>query len=684
MLPYAPWIVWSLPLIIAFTHPITERISKKLRDFLAVASGFTAAIFAASMIPDVLSGYTVINGVYYKIPFDWIISKWIPVNGIEVTIGTLVDPLSVFMANVVAWVSSFILLYSLEYMHGDRGITRYWMLMNLFIGFMELLVLGDSLIALFFGWEGVGFASYTLIGYWYLDEKKYWIGPYPPTHAGMKAFITTRIGDVGLLVAILTIFIYSGTFNFMQLANNPSWAISLAREGILGIVFLLMLLGPIGKSAQFPLHEWLPEAMAGPTTVSALIHAATMVKAGVYFLARFTLILYSIFYLSHGLDILSKAIENFYIAVVFVGAFTAFLAASQGMVADQIKKVLAYSTVSQLGYMFAAFGVTGLLIQHQEVFAEAYMTGLYHLLSHALFKSLLFLAAGAIGHSIETYMLHDMGGLKKYMPKTYLVMLIGGLGLAGIPPFNGFWSKDSILHVALTEGYFPVYLVLAITAILTVFYTFRMIGLAFYGKESKHVKHLIEEGHKPHDPGKYMLTALYALALGTIFSGFFLPGIGQFFKPEFLSLGLSPETILKVVIFNYIPFYLTTLVNPMMLVTGLIIFLGIMPSYYVYIKCKYDPVKIVGEGLLKKTWIFLYNRWYINKFYYLVFVDGTKKIASNIFRYIECNGGGNLLKGMYMSFSNKVRKIQTGYLRINMSYMALAVFLIILTYLLLG
>ena len=683
MLPYAPWIVWALPIIIAFTHPITERISHRLRDFIAVAAGFISAIFAASMIPDIIAGSIYLDGVYHDIPFDWILARWIPVDGIEVTVGVIVDSLSVFMANVVAWISSFILLYSVEYMHGDRGITRYWMLMNLFVGFMELLVLGDSLITMFFGWEGVGFASYTLIGYWYTDEKKYWIGPYSPSHAGMKAFITTRIGDVGLMTAMLIIFIYSGTFNLIELANNIGWAVNLARDGLLTVTLLLMLLGPIGKSAQFPLHEWLPEAMAGPTTVSALIHAATMVKAGVYFLARFTLVLYNVAHMADGLGPLLNSIQEFYIAVTFIGAFTAFLAASQGMVADQIKKVLAYSTVSQLGYMFTAFGVTGLLIHRQEAFAEAYMTGLYHLLSHALFKALLFLSAGAIGHAIESYMLKDMGGLRKYMPKTYLLMLIGAFGLSGIPPFNGFWSKDAILHVAFSEGYIIVYIVLAATAIITVFYTFRMIGLAFFGEESEHVKHLIHEGRKPHDPGIYMLASLYFLAGGTILSGFLIPNIGLFFSRDFEYLGISMEILSEIPAFT-MNFFTTTLLSPLFIVAIGIIVVGLYPSYRIYIKNVVSPVEVVGEGLLKKIWIFLYNRWYINTAYYKIFVDGTQWIADSIFSYIECNGGGDLLKNLYISLSNVVRRVQTGYLRVNMGYMGLAIVFIILYYLVMG
>ncbi len=680
MLPYAPWIVWILPLVMALTHFIWEKISHKLRDAIAVLTGFVSAVFAASMIPDVLNGYVIVEGVKYSIPFDWKILSWIPAPGISISMGVLVDPLSIFMANVVAWISSFIFLYSIEYLHGDRGITRYWVLVNFFMGVMELLVLSDNLLAMFFGWEGVGFASYALIGYWYEDQKKYWLGPYSPSHCGMKAFITTRIGDVGLMAAIIIIFVYSGTFNFVDLASNGSWVLSMARDGILTLVLLMLFLGPIGKSAQFPLHVWLPEAMAGPTTVSALIHAATMVKAGVYFVARFTLVLY-IIYTQLG-NVVLPSFHTFFLTVAWIGAFTAFLAASMGMVSNQIKKVLAYSTVSQLGYMFAIIGVAGLLMGHAEAFIDSYMAGISHLLSHALFKALLFLSAGAIGHAIESYMFEDMGGLKKYMPQTFIVMLIGGLALSGVPPFNGFWSKDAILHALSAEHILYIYIILAVTAVLTVFYTFRMIGLAFYGGESHHVKHLIEEGHKPHDPGIYMKTSLWALAIGALFSGFFIPGLSQFFTPSFTWLGISREVFTRMPIFNYLPFYVTTLTSSTFLTSIVIIIVGFTFAWGFYIDGKWDPVSFIENNtILRGIWTFLFNRWYINAFYYAFFVNGTVFVSKLLFGTIETNGGGNALKQGYSKFAHYFRRLQTGYLRANMSYIVLGLAFILLLYL---
>jgi NADH-quinone oxidoreductase subunit L len=679
MLPYAPWIVWAFPLVMAFTHFIWERISHKLRDFMAVATGFVSAIFAASMIPDVLNGYVVVGGTRYDIPFDWVVFKWIPVAGYEVELGVLVDPLSVFMANVVAWISSFILLYSVEYLHGDRGITRYWMLVNFFIGVMQLLVLSDNLLIMFFGWEGVGFASYALIGYWYSDEKKYWIGPYSPSHCGMKAFITTRVGDVGLLISLILIFIYGGTLNFMELASSGNWILSLSRDGILTLSLILMFLGPIGKSAQFPLHVWLPEAMAGPTTVSALIHAATMVKAGVYFIARFVLVLFSTYHIVG--EVIWPSLNIFFLTVAWIGAFTAFLAASMGMVSDQIKKVLAYSTVSQLGYMFAILGVSGLLIHHSSAFIESYLSGIYHLFSHAIFKALLFLSAGAIGHAIESYMLKDMGGLKRYMPKTFMVMVVGAAALSGIPPFNGFWSKDAILHSLYVEGVWGIMVVLVITAILTVFYTFRMVGMAFYGSESKHVRHLVEEGHKPHDPGLYMSISLWVLAFGALVSGFFLPNISGLFIRSFEYLGIGHEVIEEVPLFDYTQFIVGTISSPTFLISLGIVIIGLYSSWGFYIAGRWDPVAVIRDnGLLRGIWTFLYNRWYINALYYKVFVGGVWLASNLIFNVIEANGGGEVIKKGYSIFSSGVRRIQTGYLRLNMVYIALGLILFLLLF----
>ena len=672
MLPYAPWLVWAVPLVAAFLHPVLERISHRLRDFIAVFASFLSAVFAASMIPDVLRGYVVVDGVRIEIPADFRVADWIVMPGRSISVGVLVDPLSVFMANVVGWIGFLIMVYSVEFMHGDESITRYWMLMDFFIGSMQLLVMADNLLVMFFGWEGVGFASYALIGYYYKDEEKYWIGPYPPSHCGMKAFVVTRAGDIGLLASIVIIYLTAGTVNFLDLAHDVSWAADLARSGLLTATLLLMFLGPIGKSAQFPLHVWLPEAMAGPTTVSALIHAATMVKAGVYLVARITPILFVVY--SRLGELVEPSLHTFFLTVAWIGAFTAFLAASMGMVADQIKKVLAYSTISQLGYMMAAIGGAGLSMHEPHFFVENYMAGIMHLYSHAVFKALLFLAAGSVGHAIGSYMLKDAGGLKKYLPRTYFVMLVGLLALSGVPPFNGFFSKDSILHAMLASGHTWLMALLAVTAVMTVFYSFRLLGLIFFGELKVHHGH----GHEHlHDPGPYMMYPLYILAAGSICGVVLMPSLHRLFEPTFHAIGIhhghgqAGVTLAEMVV--------SAFASPMIGLTAAIIVAGLYPAYKMYISYEVDYEALVERSpVLRAFWRFLYNRWYINAAYYKVFVDGFLALSEGIFRYIECNGAGPFLQRLYAAFCDAVRRVQTGYLRVNVIYIVAGLLMLVL------
>src|SRR5690349_13569662 len=409
-----PWLIWATPLAGALLTPAFAKIHNRLRDYGAVAFTLIAAVLAT------LTTFTVAQGDYQV--------KWISSSIFNVNAGVLVDPLSMFLVNIVAWISFLIMVYSLQYMKGKFGLTRYWFFMNLFIGNMLLLVLADNLLLMFFGWEGVGLCSYALIGHFYHDEPEHWVGvpgdsalgvpeAFPPSHAGMKAFIMTRIGDIALLVAIFLIFATAGTFNYGELAaklGQPgSWASVLSGLGLLLPTALLFFGGPIGKSAQFPLQEWLPDAMAGPTSVSALIHAATMVKAGVFLIGRMG----PVFFIA-----LSQfnQVPQFFEVIAWIGAFTALLAASQAAVAREIKKVLAYSTVSQIGYMMLALGVAGLSAN----FLSGYTAGIFHLLSHAVFKASLFLAAGWVLHVAESRFMDEMGGLAKAMRLTSASMLL--------------------------------------------------------------------------------------------------------------------------------------------------------------------------------------------------------------------------------------------------------------------
>ena len=387
----------------------------------------------------------------------------------------MIDPLSIVLANVVAVISFIIMVYCVGYMKDDPAQTRFWMWMNGFIGSMLLLVLSSNLLFLFVGWKLVGFCSYGLIGFYYQDQRQYWIGgPAPtafvtPSQAGLKALVVTGLGDMLMLGGILLMYFYAGTFNFLELyATAPVWLPSMAESpGMVVLVSLLLLAGPLGKSAQFPFHEWLPEAMAGPGPVSALIHAATMVKSGVYLVAR----LVPLFYYGHWVAGIDEAGWFFHVTA-WVGAFTAFLAATQGLVALELKKVLAYSTVSQIGYMMLGLGLAGLA---PGLLLDGYTAGIFHLVSHALFKACLFLCAGTVIHAAHSIYVTDMGGARAYLPLTWAFTLVAALSLMGLPPFPGFWSKDAVLLVAF-DASLPLFVVALITATITAFYTVRFFG----------------------------------------------------------------------------------------------------------------------------------------------------------------------------------------------------------------
>src|SRR5262245_40640895 len=392
------WLVWMLPFIGAAAIAGITRFGHKIRDYFAVGFSLASSISAATLLPFAISGSG--SEIHSQIP-------WISTLGLDA--GILADPLSIIMANLVAWISFLIFVYSLGYMHGDRDLTRFWFFMLFFIGSMQLIVLSDNLLMVFFGWEGVGLASYALIGFWYFDRKKDYVGREgeraggipmwaSPTHAGMKAFLMTRAGDTMMLAGMFLIFIYAGTFGFKELVADQSWAIEMSSQNLLVPAAILLFGGAVGKSAQLPLNEWLLEAMTGPTSVSALIHAATMVKAGVFLVGRIG----PLFFALAAFDM-----AQFFEVVAWVGAITAFLLATQALVNPEIKKVLAYSTGSQIGYMMMGFGIAGLSTQ----FAEGYTAGFYQLISHAVFKASLFMGAGALLHVVASRFLPDMGGM---------------------------------------------------------------------------------------------------------------------------------------------------------------------------------------------------------------------------------------------------------------------------------
>src|ERR671913_725804 len=504
------WLVWLLPFVGAAIIAAVARAGHHARDYTAVGFALASAISAATLIPLALQGAEVHSQI-----------TWISSLGLKA--GVLADPLAIIVANLVAWISFLIMVYSTGYMHGDKDLTRYWFFMLFFIGSMQLIVLSDNLLMVFFGWEGVGLASYALIGFWYHDRKKDYVGREgeraagiplwaSPSHSGMKAFLMTRAGDTMMLAGMFLIFAYAGTFGFRELIENQEWANQMAQQNLLVPAAVLLFGGAVGKSAQFPLNEWLLEAMTGPTSVSALIHAATMVKAGVFLVARIGPLFFAL---------AAFGMTQFFEVVAWVGAITAFLLATQALVNPEIKKVLAYSTGSQIGYMMMALGIAGLSLN----FVDGYTAGFFHLMSHAMFKASLFMGAGALLHGVGSRFMSDMGGLKTQMKKTYVFMLLASLSLAGAPLFtSGFWSKDAIFASVLESGYtfsLPLFIIAAVVAVMTAFYTFRMIGMAFFGKKSRHIEEMEHRGHHVHEAGAkmwvpYAILAIASIAIGVI------------------------------------------------------------------------------------------------------------------------------------------------------------------------
>jgi len=608
-----PWLIWTAPLAGALLTPVFAKIHYALRNYAAVAFTLVSAIFAT------LTAFTVAQRDYQV---AWISSSIFSVNA-----GVLVDPLTMFLANIVAWISFLIMVYSLQYMKGEFGLTRYWFFMNLFIGNMLLLVLADNLLLMFFGWEGVGLCSYALIGHFYHDEPEHWVGvpgdkalgmpqAYPPSHAGMKAFIMTRIGDIALLIAILLIFATAGTFNYLELGaklGQPgNWASTLSGLGLLLPTALLFFGGPIGKSAQFPLQEWLPDAMAGPSSVSALIHAATMVKAGVFLVGRMG----PIFYIALlGVN----QVTPFFGTIAWIGAFTAFLAATQATVAREIKKVLAYSTVSQIGYMMMALGIAGLSAD----FIAGYSAGLLQLMSHAIFKASLFLAAGWVIHATETRFMDQMGGLAKAMRLTSVSMLLAGLSLIGIPPFSGFWTKDSILSSAFQSSQFVFYGIGLVTVLLTAFYTTRMLGITFAGKSSAHVDELAEEGKPVHEAGLIMLVPYLLLAIASLGLGVFYP---FYSGPLTAYIALSLPPVLSGGSFPGLSITELLLYGVSIAMAGV----GLALGYVRYFRRPY-----VVPPKISRLQAFLWHRWYIDAINYRVFVGGLTNASRGLYRYVE-------------------------------------------------
>tara|TARA_B100000945_G_scaffold265255_1_gene224593 strand:+ start:1242 stop:3152 length:1911 start_codon:yes stop_codon:yes gene_type:complete len=575
----------------------------------------------------ILSIVLFYNGIFHGEYGNYLIYQWIASGNFIVNWSVNIDPLSSIMLVVVSVVSALVHIYSIGYMEHDPNKPRFMSYLSLFTFSMLALVVSDNFLQLFFGWEGVGLCSYLLIGFWYKKESA--------NKAAIKAFIVNRVGDFGFAIAIFLIFMFFGTLNYNEVFNLiPEFSQKEINflgfnSNLITLVCLFLFIGAMGKSAQFLLHTWLPDAMEGPTPVSALIHAATMVTAGVFLVVRCS----PIFEYS----------ETALAFVAIIGMITAFFAASVAIVQNDIKRIIAYSTCSQLGYMFFAAGI------------GAYHVAIFHLFTHAFFKALLFLGSGSVIHSLNDEQdIRNMGGLWKKMPFTWFAMIIGTLALTGFPFLSGYYSKDAIIEFAYLKGTNIGYLAAAvgiITAFLTAIYSWRLIFKTFHGKFNN--KNLSRS--EIHDSGVIIIFPLAILVLGSIFAGFVFKDflIGH----NYIDFWNDSILILHQFDHSGIPTWL-------LYMTPILVCLAIPFSYYLYIKNDkiLEKIKIKNELFYN----FLLNKWYFDELYDLVFVKPIKAIGSFLWKSGDIKTidrfGPDGISKIIKIISNKSTKFQSGYI----------------------
>ncbi len=611
-------IFWLIPLIPALSTLILVLFGQKLpKKYVSFQACF--AVFA-SFIISAISFVGLLQTSHEQYPIIKSLFSWIHAGNFRADLSFQLDPLSSIMTLVVTGVGFLIHVYSVGYMAEDRGYTRYFTYLNLFTFAMLILVLASNLVLMFVGWEGVGLCSYLLIGFWF--EK------HSAANAGKKAFIVNRIGDAAFILGIFFIFINIGSGEFSVI--NEAIGGGLISQSLATLIAILLFVGATGKSAQIPLYIWLPDAMEGPTPVSALIHAATMVTAGVYMVSR--------------MNVLFTFSEAAGSIVAIVGALTAVFAATMALTQNDIKRVLAYSTISQIGYMFIGCGV------------GAYAAGMFHLYTHAFFKSLLFLAAGSVMHALSGELnMQKMGGLRKYLPLTYPTFLIGAIAIAGIPFLSGFFSKDAILTSAYAKGQYFVWALGLFGAVLTAFYMFRLIFLTFFGNERlepEAKKHL-------HESPPVMTYPLVILAFFSIVAGYVgLPVVvgknadffGRFLEPVIhkaheahLSLGME---------------WMLILISVAVAVTGIYI------AWILYIRNPRIPHNLVAR--FPRLYKLLFNKYYVDELYNTLFVNSTIKGSEMVYDHFDLKVIDGALNGSAKAtnfFGKILSYIQTGLIK---------------------
>jgi NADH-quinone oxidoreductase subunit L len=653
------WLVPVLPLVGVVINGIFGRWTRDHAHLLGVGTTGLSFLIALGIFLQTLGGRTL----------NWDVYSWVAVGEFHATVGFQIDPLSGVMMLVVTFVGFLIHVYSIGYMHGDPGYARFFTYLNLFMTSMLILVLANNYLLMFMGWEGVGLCSYLLIGFWY--QKK------SASDAGKKAFVVNRIGDAGFLLGLFLIWRTFGSLHYADIFTVvPDIHEILTRPSILGLslitwITLLLFIGATGKSAQLPLYVWLPDAMEGPTPVSALIHAATMVTAGVYMVAR-----------SHALFSAAPFTMD---VVAAVGALTALFAATIALVQTDIKRVVAYSTISQLGYMFLGAGV------------GAYATAIFHLATHAFFKALLFLGCGSVIHSLQGEQdVRKMGGLRKQMPVTAYTFLLGALANAGVFPLAGFWSKDQILHAAIAAGRPDLWALGAVGAFCTAFYMFRLYFLTFEG-ESRVDHHV---AHHIHESPRVITIPLTVLAVFTVGAGFFgysrdFSAYYGFVKPVF-QVEVAAESLK-----HEGPSELL-----MAMVSLAIVGAGILVAYQMYMRRRElaDRMAQRFSGLYR----LLLNKYWVDEIYNWIFMDfgkwlcrllwtvdaegvdgavnGTSRLTvflsqvSALFDFRGVDGLVNAIADVIQGGSQAFKRIQTGVIQNYLLAMAMGIFVIVSLY----
>ncbi len=600
-----------------------------------MAHGLSAAIACGAVLIGFILSIVLFLGLlggtqsYEVTLFDWITA-----GDFKASISFLVDPLSSLMLMVITGVGFLIHVYSIGYMHDDAGFNRFFSYLNLFVFFMLLLVMGSNYLLMFVGWEGVGLCSYLLIGFWFKNQDY--------NKAANKAFIMNRIGDLGLIIGVILIFVNFGSINYGEVFQKAGSLDS----SVLTLITILLFVGAMGKSAQIPLYTWLPDAMAGPTPVSALIHAATMVTAGVYMVARNN-VLYSLSPISMQL-------------VLVTGLATALFAATIALAQTDIKKVLAYSTVSQLGLMFVALGV------------GAYASGIFHMATHAFFKALLFLGAGSVIHALSGEQdIRKMGGLKKYIPITSITFLVGVLAISGIPPFAGFFSKDEILAHAFEQSPIIWGVVLA-ASLLTVFYMFRLLFLVFYGKERAGEEVL----HHIHESPKSITIPLMILAVLSLLGGFMgVPEAlaGSNWISSFLSPVFEPSAkLLQKHSLTHSMEYM--LMGTTVGLTLVVIAIG----YSRYVSKAHVPAS--ADQQISHSHRVILNKYYVDEIYDAVIVKPLFWLSRKLETFVEKAGIDAIVNSMGESVSESgkvIQRLQNGSIGYYIFVMVIGVILIL-------